>query len=71
VVKRRGQLDRADAEAQVAALVLLNQALAPFAPHAAEQLLIASPGGNGSDLIGRWPETAAIPVAPGAAAPAP
>ena len=32
VVKRRGQLDRADAEAQVAALVLLAQALAPFAP---------------------------------------
>ena len=32
VMKRRGQLDRADAEAQVAALVLLLQALAPFAP---------------------------------------
>ena len=42
VVKRRGQLDRADAEAQVAALVLLAQALAPFAPHAAEELLLAS-----------------------------
>ena len=33
VVKRRGQLDRADAEAQIAALVLLARALAPFAPH--------------------------------------
>ena len=42
VVKRRGQLDRADAEAQVAALVLLAQALAPFAPHTAEELLLAS-----------------------------
>ena len=44
VVKRRGQLDRADAEAQIAALVLLIQALAPFAPHTAEELLIASGG---------------------------
>ena len=41
VVQRRGQLDRADAEAQVAALVLLAQALAPFAPHTAEELLLA------------------------------
>ena len=41
VVKRRGQLDRADAEAQIAALVLLARALAPFAPHAAEELLLA------------------------------
>ena len=41
VVKRRGQLDRADAEAQVAALVLLARALAPFAPHVAEELLLA------------------------------
>ena len=42
VVKRRGQLDRADAEAQIAALVLLARALAPFAPHAAEELLLGS-----------------------------
>ena len=42
VVKRRGQLDRADAEAQIAALVLLARALVPFAPHAAEELLVAS-----------------------------
>lgn len=63
VVKRRGQLDRADAEAQIAALVLLAQALAPFAPHAAEELLIASGRADGADLLGSWPDSAAIPVA--------
>jgi leucyl-tRNA synthetase len=61
VVKRRGQLDRADAEAQIAALVLLVQVLAPFAPHAAEELLDASGAGNGRDLSS-WPDSAAIPV---------
>jgi leucyl-tRNA synthetase len=63
VVKRRGQLDRADAEAQIAALVLLAQTLAPFAPHAAEELLDASTGADaGADLAGRWPAVAEIPV---------
>lgn len=59
VVKRRGQLDRADAEAQLAALALLAQALAPFAPHAAEELLLAlsRPG-----ELEYWPEAASIPV---------
>jgi leucyl-tRNA synthetase len=70
VVQRRGQLDRADAEAQVAALMLLAQALAPFAPHAAEELLIASGRGSGEDLLGHWPDAAAIPVAFEAASPA-
>jgi leucyl-tRNA synthetase len=64
VVKRRGQLDRADAEAQLAALVLLCQLLAPFAPHTAEELLIAV-GREDADLPGPWPTTAEIPVAPG------
>ncbi len=63
VVKRRGQLDRADAEAQIAALVLLIQALAPFAPHTAEELLIASGRSDGPDLLGSWPDSAAIPTA--------
>jgi leucyl-tRNA synthetase len=64
VVQRRGQLDRADAEAQVAALVLLAQALAPFAPHAAEELLLASGLQEGAVLPPRWPDSAAISVAP-------
>ena len=70
VVKRRGQLDRADAEAQVAALVLLAQALAPFAPHAAEEILLASGRPDGADLLGAWPEAAAIPVSAESASPA-
>ncbi|MBA3865736.1 MAG: class I tRNA ligase family protein [Solirubrobacterales bacterium] len=62
VVKRRGQLDRADAEAQIAALVLVAQALAPFAPHVAEELLIASGRGEGAGLLRSWPDAAEIPV---------
>ncbi|HEY8082973.1 MAG TPA: class I tRNA ligase family protein [Solirubrobacterales bacterium] len=56
VVKRRGELSRADAEAQVAALLALLRALAPFAPHAAEQLLIAAGQPDGPELLGSWPE---------------
>ncbi|HXR31294.1 MAG TPA: class I tRNA ligase family protein [Solirubrobacterales bacterium] len=47
VLKRRGQLSRADAQAQVDALVGLAQALEPFAPHLAEHLLEASGHGSG------------------------
>jgi leucyl-tRNA synthetase len=60
VLQRRGQLDRADAEAQIAALVLLFQVLAPFAPHAAEELLDASPAAEGAELSGTWPDSAPI-----------
>ncbi len=56
VIQRRGELCRADAEAQVAALVLLAQALAPFAPHAGEALLLAAGHEDGSQLPGPWPE---------------
>ncbi len=70
VVKRRGQLDGADAEAQVAALVLLAQALAPFAPHVAEELLLASGRFEESSLPVPWPDSADIPVAPSSPAPA-
>jgi leucyl-tRNA synthetase len=64
VVKRRGQLDRADAEAQLAALVLLARTLIPFAPHAAEELLVALGIEDGAEALGAWPETAEIPVTP-------
>jgi leucyl-tRNA synthetase len=40
VLERRGELSRADAEAQVAALTQLAEALIPFAPHAGEALLL-------------------------------
>ncbi len=64
VVKRRGQLDRADAEAQIAALVLLARALAPFAPHTAEELLLGSGGVEGSALPPTWPDPAAVAAEP-------
>ncbi len=70
VVKRRGQLDRADAEAQVAALLLLARALAPFAPHTAEELLLTSGRYEAAALPAPWPDSADIPVAGGASAPA-
>jgi leucyl-tRNA synthetase len=69
VIKRRGQLDRADAEAQVAALVLLAQALAPFAPHTAEELLLGSGLPEPAVLPARWPNSAPIPVSSEAPAP--
>lgn len=71
VIKRRGQLDRADAEAQLAALALLAQVLSPFAPHAAEELLLATGRLGEADLPAPWPDAAAIPVASGSPAPSP
>jgi leucyl-tRNA synthetase len=69
VVKRRGGLSRADAEAQVAALVLLVRTLAPFAPHFAEALLLAAGEEDGEGLPGPWPERLDLtPSAAGAAA---
>jgi leucyl-tRNA synthetase len=67
VIKRRGQLDRADAEAQIAALVLLARTLVPFAPHAAEELLVAAGVGDSVEALEVWPERAEIPVSPSAA----
>jgi leucyl-tRNA synthetase len=69
VIKRRGGLDRADAEAQLAALALLARTLAPFAPHVAEELLIALGVEDAAEALEAWPETAEIPVGP-ASAPA-
>ncbi len=70
VIQRRDQLDRADAEAQVAALVLLAQALAPFAPHTAEELLLASGRFEAAELPAPWPDAVTIPVVPETSAPA-
>jgi leucyl-tRNA synthetase len=64
VVKRRGQLDRADAEAQLAALALLARTLVPFAPHLAEELLVALGVEESAAALGVWPEGAEIPVSP-------
>lgn len=61
VLARQGELDRANAVAQVAALLLLARALAPFAPHAAEALLLAG-GQEEGDLPGPWPEKLTLPA---------
>jgi leucyl-tRNA synthetase len=69
VIQRRGELCRADAEAQVAALKLLAQTLAPFAPHAAEGLLLAAGADDGEGLPGAWPERLDLSeISPGAIA---
>ncbi|HEY2479723.1 MAG TPA: class I tRNA ligase family protein, partial [Solirubrobacterales bacterium] len=62
-LKKRGQLDLADAEALVAAILLLARALQPFAPHTAEAILIDSGRFTSEDLPGVWPDAAALPVA--------
>ncbi|MGN6201964.1 MAG: class I tRNA ligase family protein, partial [Solirubrobacterales bacterium] len=62
VLQRRGQLDRADAEAQLAALVLLARTLLPFAPHTAEELLVALGVEDSVETLEVWPEAAEIPV---------
>jgi leucyl-tRNA synthetase len=68
VLKRRGQLDRADAEAQIAALILLARTLLPFAPHVAEELLVAAGERDDAGALLPWPESAEIPVSDGAKA---
>ena len=62
-LKKRGQLDRVDAEALVVAILLLAQALQPFAPHASEQILINSGRFTSDDLPGAWPDASVLPVA--------
>jgi leucyl-tRNA synthetase len=56
VVKRRGQLSRADAEALADALVLLTRVLAPLAPHIAEALLLEAGREDDVELLASWPQ---------------
>jgi leucyl-tRNA synthetase len=65
-IARANAANEADAEAQGAALALLAGVLVPFAPHAAEALLLACGGEDGEHLAGVWPERLALP-APAAA----
>jgi leucyl-tRNA synthetase len=69
-LKKKGQLDTADAEALVAAILLLARALQPFAPHASEGILINSGRFTSDDLPGVWPDASTIPVAADDALPA-
>jgi leucyl-tRNA synthetase len=65
IVKRREQLSKEDHETLLEALALLARALAPLAPHIAEELLIALGGEDGPDLLGPWPEAGLAPAASG------
>jgi len=56
VVKRRGRMSRADAEALAEALVLLDRVLAPFAPHFAEALLLEAGREDAVESLSRWPQ---------------
>jgi leucyl-tRNA synthetase len=70
VIKRRGELGRADGEAQLAALVLLARTLVPFAPHVAEELLMAAGVEDTAEALEVWPQVVEIPVS-GEATPTP
>ncbi len=56
IVKRRERLSKEDYETLLEALSLLARALAPLAPHIAEELLLALGAEDGPDLLGAWPE---------------
>ncbi len=56
VVKRRGALSRADAEALAEALVLLARVLAPFAPHFSEALLLEADREDEVESLSHWPQ---------------
>ncbi len=56
VIQRRERLSRADAEALVEALVLLLRALAPFAPHFSEGVLVAAGRQTEVDMLASWPQ---------------
>ena len=60
LLERRGRLSRPDAEALVEALILLIRVLAPFAPHIAEELLLAAGFEDGPELVGAWPQEAEV-----------
>jgi leucyl-tRNA synthetase len=57
VLARRGELGREDFDALLAALALVARVLVPFAPHVAEELLLAL-GSEDAELPGPWPEPA-------------
>jgi leucyl-tRNA synthetase len=57
---KRGSLCAEDRRALVAALQTLARVLMPFAPHMAEELLIASTG-SGSAIDATWPAGELVP----------
>jgi leucyl-tRNA synthetase len=61
VVAKRGELCAEDHEALVEALRLLGRVLMPFAPHIAEELLIASHPGGADEVDTTWPVGELVP----------
>ncbi|HEY5261877.1 MAG TPA: class I tRNA ligase family protein [Solirubrobacteraceae bacterium] len=55
VIAKRGELCAEDLQALVQALQMLARVLAPFAPHIAEQLLVASLPPGESEIDTAWP----------------
>ena len=55
VIAKRGELCAEDVEALIAALRTLARVLMPFAPHIAEELLIASGPTGSSEIDASWP----------------
>jgi leucyl-tRNA synthetase len=59
VIAKRGQLCAEDHESLLAALAILARVLMPFAPHVAEELLIAA--AHGEELDPSWPQGELVP----------
>jgi leucyl-tRNA synthetase len=61
VLAKRGELCEEDREALVEALRLLARVLTPFAPHIAEELLIASRLSDTDEIDTTWPASELVP----------
>jgi leucyl-tRNA synthetase len=61
VIAKRGALCAEDREALVAALQTLARVLVPFAPHIAEELLIASRSDETIEINTTWPASELVP----------
>ncbi|MGH2912963.1 MAG: class I tRNA ligase family protein, partial [Solirubrobacteraceae bacterium] len=61
VLAKRGTLCEEDHEAQVEALRTLARVLMPFAPHVAEELLIASHPDSAGEIDTTWPTSELVP----------
>lgn len=55
VLAKRGELCSEDREALIMALQTLTRVLVPFAPHMAEELLLASGGADATEIDTSWP----------------
>jgi leucyl-tRNA synthetase len=61
VLAKRGALCEEDREAQVEALRILARVLMPFAPHIAEELLVASYPEGAGEIDATWPASELVP----------